>query len=185
MPGETLRRFTVADAMILVAASGVGTLAIRGTLPDLTTLKSQLSRAPSPGMRNFLALQFGLSSVIPYLASLTPALLIVRLRQPRPSLRRVGRQPSFIACAVATVAMGIEALWIGSLWAQGSGFIQASTVFVGYAQQVSFAVIGGWVALALSCRWRPEPNWIDRVGRLFGLAWIGVTALSWSRYYLT
>jgi hypothetical protein len=170
--------------MILVAAAAVGTLAIRGTLPDLSTLESDLNRAPSPGMRHFQAVQFGLSAVIPYLATLTPAMLVVRLRQPRPSLRRVGRQPGMIACAAATVAMAIEALWIASLLGRGSGFIQTSTVFVGYAQQVSFTVVGGWVALALSGRWRSETGWIDRVGRLLGLLWIGITVLSWSRYYL-
>jgi hypothetical protein len=185
MPGEMPRRFTVGDAMILVAAAAVGTLAIRGTLPDLSSLESQLNTAPSPGMRRFLTLQFGLSAVIPYLATLTPAVVIMRLRQPRPSLRRVGRQPGSIACTVATVAMAIEALWIASLLARGSGCINASTVFVGYAQQVSFAVVGGWVTLALSGRWRSEPGWIDRIGRILGVIWIGITALSWSRYYLT
>lgn len=185
MPGEMPRRFTVGDAMILVAATAVGTLAIRGTLPDLSTLESDLSRAPSPGMRHFQALQFGLSAVIPYLATLTPAMLVVRLRQPRPGLRRIGRQPGMIACTVATVAMAIEASWIASLLARGSGFIHASTVFVAYAPQVSFAVVGGWVALALSGRWRSGSDWIDRGGRLLGLIWIGITVVSWSRYYLT
>jgi len=185
MPRAIRRPFTVGDAMIFVAAIAVGTLAIRATLPDLTTFKADLNRTPSPGMRNFLTLQFSLSAIIPYLASLTPAMLIVRLRQPRPGLRRVGRQPGLIACGAATVAMAIEALWIGSLLARGSGFIHGSTVFVGYAQQVSFAVIGGWSALALSGRWRPESSWIDRSGRFLGICWIGVTILSWSRYYLT
>ncbi len=90
-----------------------------------------------------------------------------------------------VACTVASVAMAIEALWIGSLLALGSGFIHASTVVVGYAQEVSFAVMGAWIALALSGRWRPEPSWVDRSGCLLGMLWLGVTVLSWSRYYLT
>ena len=69
MPGEMPRRFTVGDAMILVAAAAVGTLAIRGTLLDLSGLESDLKRAPSPGMRHFLTIQFGLSAIIPYLAT--------------------------------------------------------------------------------------------------------------------
>jgi hypothetical protein len=185
MQRETPRRSALVDAMILVAALSVGCLAIRATLPTLDSMKSNLSRAQSPGMRRFQALQFGLSAFIPYLSVLTPALLILRLRQPRPTLRHVGRQPGMVACTAATIAMAIETRWIGSLIWVGSGFIHAETVFVGYAQQVSFAVVGAWIALALSGRWRPEKSWIDRSGRLIGWVWVVVTILSWSRYYLT
>ncbi len=89
-----------------------------------------------------------------------------------------------VACTVATIAMAIETLWIGSLLWIGSGFIHAETIFVGYAQQVSFAVVGAWLALALSGRWRTETSWIDRLGRLLGWLWVGVTVLNWSGYYL-
>jgi hypothetical protein len=34
------------------------------------------------------------------------------------------------------------------------------------------AVAGAWLALVLSGRWRPEPDWIDRAGRAFGVCWI-------------
>ena len=36
----------------------------------------------------------------------------------------------------------------------------------------SLAVAGAWLALALSGRWRPEPDWLDRAGRVLGLLWI-------------
>jgi hypothetical protein len=178
------RRFALVDTMILVAALSVGSLAVRATLPTLDSMQFNLSRAQSPGMRRFLALKIGLSAFIPYLAALTPAMLILRLRQPRPTLRHVGRQPGMVACTVATIAMAIETLWIGSLLWIGSGFIHAETIFVGYAQQVSFAVVGAWLALALSGRWRTENSWIDRLGCLFGWLWVGVTVLNWSGYYL-
>ena len=35
MPGESTRRFSLADAMILVAAMAVATLAVRATMGDL------------------------------------------------------------------------------------------------------------------------------------------------------
>ncbi len=29
-----------------------------------------------------------------------------------------------------------------------------------------------WLLLVLGRRWRPEPGWIDRAGRLLGWSWI-------------
>jgi hypothetical protein len=38
--------------------------------------------------------------------------------------------------------------------------------------EVALVVATGWIILILSRRWRPQPNWIDRAGRAFGLFWI-------------
>lgn len=178
------RPFGVGDAMILIAAMAVGTLAVRWSLPELADLRSDVARASPPGMRPFLYIQYAGSAFNPYLATVTAAWLFIRLRRPHPGWRRLGRQPGFIACAVATAAMAIEAAWIGALLAIGSRFIHVSTIFVGYAQEVSFAVAGGWIALAISGRWRTEPGWIDRMGRIIGIVWILVTVVEWSRYFL-
>jgi hypothetical protein len=34
------------------------------------------------------------------------------------------------------------------------------------------AVAGAWLILLLAGWWRPEPSWIDRLGRVLGLGWI-------------
>lgn len=177
------RPFGVGDAMILVAAMAVGTLAIRWSLTTLADLRADVAGV-NPGMRRFLYVQYAGSAFNPYLAAVTVALLVIRLRRPHPGWRRVARQPGFIACAVATAAMAIEAAWIGALLAMGSGFIHVTTIFVGYAQQVSFAVVGGWIALAVSGRWRAEKGWIDRAGCAAGVMWIGVTGVHFSAYFL-
>jgi hypothetical protein len=41
-----------------------------------------------------------------------------------------------------------------------------------------FAVAICWATLALGGRWRAEPSWIDRLGRIVGVAWMvmGVAA---------
>jgi len=44
----------------------------------------------------------------------------------------------------------------------------------GHAPAVATAVVVAWAMLAVGGRWRPRPTWIDRVGRLIGLAWIAV-----------
>ena len=39
---------------------------------------------------------------------------------------------------------------------------------------VGAAVLGAWSAMAASRRWRCQPSWIDRAGRVLGLSWIGL-----------
>jgi predicted transporter len=43
-------------------------------------------------------------------------------------------------------------------------------------------VVATWSMMALDRRWRPEPSWIDRTGRLIGIYWItagvGIPALN-------
>ncbi len=39
-------------------------------------------------------------------------------------------------------------------------------------------VRGIWLGLAASGRWRPERSWVDRLGRVLGVAWIAITILA-------
>ena len=36
----------------------------------------------------------------------------------------------------------------------------------------AFAIIVAWTMLAVQRRWRNEPSWIDRAGRVLGVAWV-------------
>ncbi len=178
-------RFTILDAMILVAATAAGIALLRATGFGVKELQIWMSRPGiTAGMRKFELIQYGLSVPLPCLTTWTFAFLILRLRQPRPHMRRLFRQPGIIACSAAALAVSIEAGWILSLLATRSRFIQLETVFVGYAQQVSFSVAGAWLTLALSGRWKSETSWIDRLGRALGFAWIVTTIISWGRYFL-
>jgi hypothetical protein len=40
-----------------------------------------------------------------------------------------------------------------------------------------------WLILALSMRWRAERSWIDRLGRVLGIYWIGMVLLILFRTY--
>jgi len=123
-------------------------------------------------------------AAVPFLAAWTTAVLLLRFRRPRPRVRRALSQPGATACVAATVVNAVQAVWIGSLLAAGSRFIDLSSVFAGYAQQVSFGVLAAWTVLAASGRWRNEPTWIDRAGRVMGVAWILITAIHWGSYFL-
>ena len=106
-----------------------------------------------------------------FLFGMTAAFLAVRLRQPRPTLLALLRQPGLVA--------GL-AMVLGLFW--GTGFLiilfpdkvdsmTAAPIAVGGT------VVVGWVVLALSRKWAHEPGWIDRLGRILGCAAIGTAIL--------
>jgi hypothetical protein len=110
---------------------------------------------------------FGL--LIPFLLVLPLAQLLFQLRHPRPPMRRVLFQPG--TAASASVVVSFLALF--ELTALG---------YLPPAPLIRQVVGGGsvalaWVALALSGRWRREPGWIDRTGRIVGTAWVVTAAL--------
>ena len=49
---------------------------------------------------------------------------------------------------------------------------------------IGFAVAGAWFALLLSGRRRPEPTWLDRLGRAIGWLWLGLSVVLWVRSLL-
>jgi hypothetical protein len=46
-----------------------------------------------------------------------------------------------------------------------------------FSAPCGWTVAAIWLLLALSGRWRPEPSWIDRLGRLLGVVWIACAIL--------
>jgi hypothetical protein len=182
MPSQTIRKFTVVDAMLLIMATAIGIVLVRAILPNVTamimSILADLAHPPKQGVSATAdAWQVALLAGSPLLAAWTVALLLARLGRPRPHLRRVLRQPGAVACAVATLAMAVDATWIIPIWVRGASPLKAAYSFV-YHFDVGFAVLGGWAVLVLSGRWRPEPSWIDRAGRIIGATWIGAVVLS-------
>jgi hypothetical protein len=91
---------------------------------------------------------------------------IVRLRRPRPAIPEVLRQPGFAIClAVISIALlGIDVSWAFS--------IQIPLVF-----RLATSIVLIWPLAGLA-PWRPEPSWVDRLGRAVGWGWILVTVCS-------
>ncbi len=174
-PVETARRFTMMDAMILVAATAVALMMVRPVFVNSMF-------GVRIWTRTFAAIGGGL-------VAWTPTVLLLRLRPPRPTVRRLARQPGFVAgVAVSTIlalyalAGGIVVLvrtakqWgpapampgrlettIASLWAQ-------ETLTLGLAGGLT--VIATWVVLAVGGRCRPSRDWLDILGRVLGILWI-------------
>ena len=73
---------------------------------------------------------------------------------------------------------------IVSLWAAGSAITRSYNVFVASAQIGSYTILGGWLVLILSGRWRPDRSWIDRAGTAIGAMWIAITVVEWLRIFV-
>jgi drug/metabolite transporter (DMT)-like permease len=158
---RSVRRLTLADSLILIAAVAVG-LAIARIAQ--TAYRSD----DSPSL-----IVMGLMSI--YWASLMVmvSLIPMRLMNPRPPWRRVRRQPGFIACAAVAFGVVHRALYFGVIrfW-QPAFWANYNVLSLIASPTIGWIIISAWFVLAVSGPWRPEPSWIDRSGRVLAIAWI-------------
>ena len=81
-----------------------------------------------------------------------------------------------------TIVASIDAISWGIFWAKLKPE-DATEMLARYwrltKEHPAPAVAAAWLGLALSRRWRPEPGWIDRVGRLIGVLWLLTLYFDW------
>jgi hypothetical protein len=168
------RRLSIADIMILILASAASTLILQSYLPGHARQLGYFRRNATDPLGLWILWSWlhgpGSCLVVPLMA----ALILMRLRQPRPRWSRLISQPGFVAClaVMASILPGIA--WIATIhhrpgFQRPGGFEQVWSIATHWADTT---VLGSWMALALSRRWRPEPSWIDRSGRVLGLYWV-------------
>ena len=190
-PSPARRRFTLVDGMILVAAVAFGFGLLHSWYPYCSMFWALFfERLPSLKAWSKDLIQYFLtlflSSAMPFAVSATVATMGSRLRGPRPRSRRLARQPGWMACLAAS--LGLLSAWAFT-WARystSSSFIRCchlsppddgmeyNTFSHVAAQLAGFAVVVAWATLLAGRRWRAEPSWVDRLGRLVGLAWIAM-----------
>ena len=159
-----VRRFTLLDGVILIVASAVGFAGLRGTNVDLDWQDRVLDTT---------RLVAGYALMI-----VSVLVTILRLRPPRPPLRRVIWRPGAAACLAAAaygflfnVMVVANQLWGGRFPDRS---LESWIWWIFAAPDDTFALIVAvvWGMLAIAGRWRSEPSWIDRLGRLVGSGWI-------------
>jgi len=105
------------------------------------------------------------------LFGMTPTFFILRLRRPRPPFRVLLAQPGMVA--------GL-AMVFGLFWGTGTLLTLFPGRFDGFSaapSAIGGAVALAWFALALSRKGKPEPGWVDRMGRILGFVAIGLAVL--------
>ncbi len=168
------RRFTLLDAMILVAATAVGYAGVRVTYHIMRVNPGEFLQFASVG--DFLNLTFVLSLLaMPVLASWTLTLIPLRLLAPRPRFRRLARQPGFAAAVAPTMAAMFltPPIAFGEILSMNqSHWDPFLVIYPLVPASLGVSVVVAWSLLLLGRRWRAEPSWIDRLGRALGAIWI-------------
>jgi hypothetical protein len=120
----------------------------------------------------------------PFMTAWTLALILIRLLRPRPRRERLGAQPGFMAMVAAAFAMimvgffvGIPMVVISLVNGPGAivGGFDVTLIATTAPVIIGTAVAAVWLALIVGRRWRAEPHWIDRLGRIIGLYWIAAS----------
>jgi hypothetical protein len=193
-----IRRLGLSDAMILIAASGAGLAVFQLVSKGVLGGPYQWSRLIvrplggwTPGQALVRLVEL-LGPSLPFAAAWTCVIPLLRLRAPRPSIRRVLRQPGTVACLASI---------IGALWATTALLETLGVLVVTRGRQIGdgwlfhfvveeifpdmgLAVAAAWFGQAIAGRWRPVPDWVDRLGRVLGCYWIIVGSLWATRRYL-
>jgi hypothetical protein len=182
-PGKC-RRPQIIDLMILVCAVAIGMYVSRQAESRIKWGTGLSQAAPPWSMRTIDWIE---TSVLPWVVLMALATLIIRLRHPRPTLRRILRQPGAVACTLGmmTIGFGFLRLVISEIINSLNHVTTASNLYQldslltnGKGLSGSF-IIGGWVALAFSGSLHRERGWIDGFGTLVGAIWVFVDLSPW------
>jgi hypothetical protein len=105
-------------------------------------------------------------------------ILILRLRQPQPTIPRIARQHGAVACfAISVLAIGhsLIKLICDVLQNNSHGNMTPGSwilYFLTPELEDSYIIAILWITFALGRIGRSEASWIDRAGRIAGWSWI-------------
>jgi hypothetical protein len=171
VPDPPPRRLTLADAMLLVAATAPSLVLLRiAAAMGLFTIDP---KAKSPPGREFVEhLSLGGGCV---LVPLALSVLILGLRHRRATRREVIHGPGFVACLALFIATMLPAAHFAVRVAIADELNRPNEVALNFNNSFGRLthgagpmIAGAWLALALTGRWRPGPSWMDRLGCCIG-----------------
>lgn len=117
----------------------------------------------------------------PFLLCLSAAPVIARWIGPRPRVRprHLVLLPGTIACAIFLMASAVHMVTTGcTLLIARLAFEDDTWPALAFGSVVTSSIGNGetvasvWATLALTGRWRPVPDWVDRAGRAPGVVMI-------------
>ncbi len=171
------RKFGIFDAMVLVAAPALSLVLIREYLDDPRVLRTVWGIPNDQSIASLWRLGSIYSGLLsPLAVSLSLALFILRLRQPRPDRRRLLRQPGMVA---STTILIVTSVFLVKVLLSEYYFYHARgmtphllSLWVMRLPWNGEVVAVAWILLWLGGLWHAEQSWIDRAGRVLGAYWI-------------
>ena len=177
------RKFTIFDAMFMVASVGFGFAWSRHFQDTEAGAESypgsRMIDLVSPLRLRIEIIDWWIDVLCYCVAVFTVGLLVLRVvGQPRRRLRYLTRFPGAVAgAAVLFIVMlnmlssAIEVV-IGIMTTKDYVSIWQFTYLPFSRHNAGVAVSAAWMQLAMSGRWQREPGWIDGIGFALGLFWI-------------
>jgi hypothetical protein len=175
MHDPPVRRFTLADAMLFVAATAPGLVLLRiGAGLGLFSTE----RAPNaPWGREFIEYLATAGGCL--LVPIALLVLVLSLRGRRTQSRDIAQGPGFTACVALIVASVLPIAYFAVRVAKADGINRSIEISLNFNNSFGRLelyggpmIAGAWLALALSGRWRPRKTWLDRLGCLVGACYI-------------
>jgi hypothetical protein len=161
------RKFSLLDAMDLIAATAVG-------LTIDYVFWSDMHGWDGAVLKHFRDLTAaGIILSVPVAAMWTVATLALQLRRPRYRLRRLLQRLGIAACCAATVALALGAGLV--IWTmRGASVSYPSRVIMAYGlpMMAGSAVTAVWTILMIVGGYRAASDWTDRLGRIMGIYWV-------------
>jgi hypothetical protein len=162
-------RFTLLDAMILIAGTAVSAAIARGFFTE--------SRPYPFGRMAIEGIYILTASHL--LLGWSVALLACQAWRRGRLGRRVARWPGTAACVAVFVVASLNLMYA---WTVGLARTSYARVFVSMSlarpHTMAGAVAVAWSVLLLSGRWRPARAWPDRLGRAIGWSWLALYVVS-------
>jgi hypothetical protein len=168
------RRFHILGALILVAATALGiawsVMRARGWWEPTQWLVISV--------HDFYEL------LVFFLVPWTLAFLILRIRTPRPSLRRLGQSPGTSACLTVLIVFVLGLVEVLTSWGLAVIWLRlkhqdvatATEVLLEVTKQSSIrvgpSIVAIWLILALIHRFRLQRDWIELLGLILSIGWI-------------
>ncbi len=170
------RRFSLLDAMALIAATAAGLTIDRCFWSDMHGWDGAV-------LKHYRDLTFaGTILSVPFAAMWTVAILALQFRRPRYRLRRLLGRMGTAACYAATVALALGAgLVICAM--RGGSVSFGSRMIMGYGLPImaGSAVTAVWTFLIIVGAYRGTSDWNYRLGRLVGIYWMmSLLVLGWT-----
>jgi hypothetical protein len=166
--GPPYRPFTLLDGIILIAGIALGFAGFR-------PLSSAIEFSTPDEWVRIGHIYTGFFLILSSLL-----VLCLRLVRPRPSIRRISRQPGAVAC-FSMIAFGIffqvdNVVQTSRLEGHGAArFVDVSWWLLNAVDSQAvywFVVPIIWIVFIFGRIGRPEASWIDRSGRVLGWCWI-------------
>jgi hypothetical protein len=169
------RKFTLIDAMVLVAATALSLVMIRDYLNN-ERFRRILSLPGDWRMSTLWLHGCAYVGVLsPLAVALSLALFILCLRKPRPEMRLLLRQPGMVASCGTVIAGSLfvlkvffSSLAVDRPW----GLVRLYDIWMMRLPWSAEVVAAAWILLWLSGNWQSEASWIDRAGRALGVYWV-------------